>query len=153
MLFRSHGKGVIKCHRYEGSINGEKFSEFVTAHFPEMFNEGNNVKGSLFLQDGDPSQNSKLAMNAMDAIPCRLFKIPARSPDLNPIENFFHSVGKELRKNTRENNITKETYAQFCWRVKKTLMDYPVEGINKTIGSMNRRIDAVIKAKGERTKY
>ncbi len=38
-------------------------------------------------------------------------------------------------------------------RVKHTLMNMSVDVIDKTIESMNKRIDMVIKAKGKRIKY
>ena len=43
MVAIAHGKGIIKCHRYEGNMNAEKFSEFVRDHFPEMFQLGSNT--------------------------------------------------------------------------------------------------------------
>ena len=77
-------KGVIYCHQYHGKIDGDKFADFVRGHFPALFEMGNNVTGRLFLQDGDSSQNSAVAKEAMAEISCRLFKLPPRSPDLNP---------------------------------------------------------------------
>lgn len=153
MVAIAHGKGVIACYQYMGSINGEKFAEFIEKRFPGMFERGNNVKGKLFLQDGDPSQNCKLAQEAMDKVPCRLFKIPPRSPDLNPIENVFHLVGQTLRKDAQKKDITKETFEMFSERVKRTLLNFPSALIDSTIESMDRRLDAVIKNKGLRTKY
>ena len=107
MVAIAHGKGVIKCHHYNGNINAETFADFVKEHFPEMFTAGNNNKGRLFLQDG------------IDAIPCWRFKIPARSPDLNLIEKVFHLVGNQLRKDAIGKNISKETFEQRCWLLKK----------------------------------
>ena len=70
MLAIAHGKGVIKCHHYNGNINAEAFADFVKELLPEMFNSGNNTKVRLFLQDGDPSRNSQMVQDAMNAIPC-----------------------------------------------------------------------------------
>ena len=89
----------------------------------------------------------------IDAIPCQLFKIPARSPDLNPIDNVFHLVGNQLRKDAIEKNISKETFEQFCWRIKKSLLNFSPAIISKIIESMNKRVDAIIVSKGERIKY
>eukprot|EP00794_Sanderia_malayensis_P010595 gene10595-11716_t len=49
--------------------------------------------------------------------------------------------------------ITHETYSQFCERAKQTLLSYSPEIIDKTIASMDKRIDMVKKAKGQRIKY
>ena len=59
------------------------------------------------MQDGDPSQNSAAARQAMDNVGARLFDIPARSPDLNPIDNLFHLVARKLDNGALENNITR----------------------------------------------
>ena len=153
MVAIAHGKGVIQAHQYYGYINGELFASIIKSRFPAIFAKGNNTKGKLFLQDGDPSQNCKLSRDAMDAVPCRLFKIPARSPDLNPIENVFHLVGKQLRKDALEKQIQDETFEQFSARVKQTLLAFPADIIDRTIESMPKRIDLVIKHNGQRTKY
>lgn len=153
MVAIAHGKGVIYCHQYHGKIDGEKFAEFVRRHFPALFRMGNNVTGKLFLQDGDPSQNSAVAKEAMEEVPCRLFKIPPRSPDLNPIENVFNLVGEKLRKDALQKQITKETYEQFCIRIKQTMYSFPEEVISKTIATMNKRVDMIIASGGNRVKY
>lgn len=153
MVAIAHGRGVIECYQYEGNVNGEMFSTFIKERFPSIFDKGNNKKGKLFLQDGDPSQNCRMSLDAMNKIPCRLFHIPPRSPDLNPIENIFHLVGKKLRKDAKDKNIKKETFNEFSFRVKQTLLNFPSEIIDKTIASMPKRINDVIKMKGHRTKY
>ena len=82
---------------------------------------------------------------------CEMFGILARSPDLNPIENIFHIVRKQLKSDALELKIKNETYAQFSKRVANTIQAIPIELIDKTINSMERRVD--IKKKSERTKY
>ena len=60
------------------------------------------MKSCIFVQDDDPSQNSKVAKAAMKSCIFLLHQIPARSPDLNPIENVFHIVKKDLQTDTVE---------------------------------------------------
>ena len=147
MVAIAHSNFVIKCRQYFGPINSEPCKSFIDEQFSDMFKNSANPKGKLFLQDGYPSQNSKVACDAMDSVSCRLFKIPPRSPDLNPIENMFHLIGKQLK------NLEHETYEKFCKRAKKTVLNFPLDIINRTIESMPKRIDQVIKMKGQRTKY
>lgn len=153
MVAISYGKGVIKCHQYSGNVNGELCASFIEKHFPGMFENSTNPKGRLFLQDGDPSQNSAKAKKAMETVGCRLFQIPPRSPDLNPIENIFHLIGKQLKKDAKELNIVHETYAEFSSRAKQAVLNFPPDIIDRTIDSMPRRIKMVIEMKGQRTKY
>ena len=137
----SHQRGFIECYHYTDKLNGELCKDYIEERFPEMFENSPNPRGKLFLQDGDPSQNSALAREAMETIGCRLFKIPARSPDLNPIENTFHNIRNKIRKDAVKKKITHETYDQFCRRVRKTILGYSVDVIDRTIESMPKRID------------
>jgi transposase len=56
--------------------------------------------------DNDISQTSKAAGNAMEKIEAEFDKIPATSPDLNPIENLFHWERKSRENEAIANNIT-----------------------------------------------
>lgn len=149
----AHNKGVICCEQYMEKMSGEVFANFIRNHFPATFQSSANPTGKLFLQDGDPSQNSAKAKRAMDEVGCKLFSIPPRSPDVNPIENLFHLVRKQLSNDALSKNITKENFKQFSARVKTTLENFSVETINNMIESMNKRIKLIKKGKGLRTKY
>lgn len=149
----AYGKGVICCQQYDGTITGKLFAKFIHQNFDRMFADSADPIGKQFLQDGCPSQNSKAAKDAMDVVGATLFPIPARSPDLNPIENLFAAVNRQLDTDAVEQNITSESYEQFSDRVQSTLEKYPVVAIDKLIGSMDKRIELIIKGKGERLKY
>ena len=86
-----------------------------------------------FLQDGDPVQNSALAKRAFKDVGALVFSIPPRSPDLNPIENLFHLVSKQLEKDVLEMEIKYEDFGQFSNRVKDTIMNFPKNTIDKII--------------------
>ena len=106
----AYNKGVILCKQYNEKLTGESFANFLKEFFPATFERSANAHGKLFLQDGDPRQVSRRAKQAMDEIGCRMFSIPARSPDLNPIENVFHLVRKNLHKDALNWEIKKETF-------------------------------------------
>ena len=89
----------------------------------------------------------------MCEVGARKFSIPACSPDLNPIENMFHTVKTKLADDPFINNITHETYSAFCRRVRQTLQNYSPEIIDRTIASMDKRIGMVINGKGQHIKY
>ena len=107
----------------------------------------------MFLQDGDPSQNSKKTKDAFDAVGARKFSIQPRSPDINPIEKIFHQMKCQLNSDAIEENMQQESFKKFSGRMKKTMENFPTSIIDKTIDSMDKRIGLIIKSKGQRTKY
>ena len=149
----AYGKGIVLCEEYHGKLNGQSFANFVREHFPRLFTTCSNPKGKLFVQDGDPSQNSRRAKDAIHAIGARKFNIPPRSPDINPIENIFHQVKRKLNSDALEKHIEHENFENFSKRIKQTMEDFTKDVIDKTIESMNKRIGLIIKCKGQRTKY
>ena len=65
-------------------------------NFASFFREADKGPSRLWLQDGDPSQNAAGVKKALRKLKAELLSIPPRSPDLNPIENLFHSVRCDL---------------------------------------------------------
>ena len=108
----AYGHGAVLCEQYEEQLEGQFFADFVREHFENAFENSSNPRGKLFLQDGDPSQNSLKEKNAIFDIGALMFSIPPRSPDINPVENFFHLVKKQLDRDTLEQNITEKSYRQ-----------------------------------------
>ena len=153
MVSIAYGKGVIGVHQYFGNINGEKFASIVREHFPQLLKAGCNPSGGYFIQDNDPSQNSAKARDALQEVKAHQFKIPARSPDLNPIENMFHLISKKIRSDARKLRIEHESFDAFSRRCAKTMWEFPSNIIDKTIKTMHKRIGMVIDSKGQRIKY
>ena len=148
----SYRKGVILCEPYE-KLDGQIFADFVTKHFPVAFNKSYHPYSRSFLQDGDPSQNSKKAKVALSKIGAVQFSIPPRSPDCNPIENMFSWAERKLAQDAIDMNITYETFSEFSARVKQTMESCPVEFIDKLIDSMPGRMLKIIATKGKRLRY
>ena len=149
MVAISYGKGVVLCEQYDGTITGPKFAEILKS-FLKAFNKSSSPKARRFLMDGCPRQNSKVAIDKVNAL---VFKIPPRSPDLNPIENLFHTLTVRLNNDAFQRNITKETFKELSSRVKETILSVCSEEIDKIIDSMGKRITAILKGKGQRAKY
>lgn len=152
MVAISYKVGVLICEQYH-KMNGAYFADFVCRNFKSMFENSVNPKSNLFIQDGDPSQNSKVARLQILKIGGQQISIPPRSPDLNPIENFFNLIEQKLREDAIAENICHETFEQFSNRVRTTIMEYPSVKIDKIVESMDRRITLLLKNKGERLKY
>ena len=124
---------------------------YVLRKFPGMFSKAN--KGQIFLQDGDPSQNSAATRKSIHACNAVCLNIPPRIPDLNPIENLCHLVDKKLSEDAKKQKIEHETYEQFSRRVIQTIKHYSKRTINLLIESIHNRLTMIVKSKGERLRY
>ncbi|KAJ8034127.1 Transposable element Tc1 transposase [Holothuria leucospilota] len=149
---RSYGKGVVLCKSYK-KLDGPKLATFVRRYFPRTMKACGTKRQKIFLQDGDPSRNSIHAKAAFADLGLRVLKIPPRSPDLNPIENFFHIASKKLCKDALEKRIQDETFRQFKKRAIRSLKAIPKATIDKIIFSMDKRVDMLISNGGNRLKY
>ena len=77
----SLGKGIyyrMHCEKRSGKL----FAEFIENNFLEIFKSSCNGTRKVFVQNGDPSQNSKGAKTALDKIGAVQFSIPPGSWDL-----------------------------------------------------------------------
>ena len=148
----SYSRGVIFLEQYE-TLDGAYYANFIRRNFRKMFRKSGKRHSRLFLQDNCPILNCAKARNALNFAGAKLFEIPKRSADLNPIENVFNLVKRELKKQARTRNITCETFEQFSERVKSTLYAVSSNVIDKIISSMYKRLDLISKTKGNRTKY
>lgn len=118
-----------------------------------MFRKSGKNGSKLFVQDNCPILNCAKARKAVKEVGGKLFAIPKRSGDLNPIENIFNVVKKDLKRQAICLNITSESYQQFAQRVETTLYSLRREIIDNTIASMYNRLDLIIRNRGRRTKY
>ena len=148
----SYGNSVILRQVYD-SMNSKFFASFVKEQLPLCFEKAGNPTKRIFIQDNDPSQMSKAAKLALREIGADFHKIPARSPDLNAIENCFHIVKKLLEEEAIEKNIVKESFHEFKARVLGCLDSLDGNIIDKTIATMPKRINQIIACKGARIHY
>lgn len=149
----SYNKGVVLCERYMGTMTGEKYAYITKHNFPQALENSTNPRAKRIVQDNCPRQQSKVAKLALAQINAKQMKIPARSPDINCIENVFAQVCRLLDTQAIERNITSETKDEFESRVKETLFNFPVQKINDIITSMPRRLKAIVQAGGKRINY
>ena len=115
---------MILCEQCE-KLNGRYFKSLVERGFPRMFNIAAKGGPNLFIQDGDPSQNSSIACTAWRKLGAKLISIPARSRDINCIENIFNIIKGILKNDALKHNI------------KRTITNFNRDIIDKTIESMN----------------
>ena len=77
----TYREGVVLCEKYH-RMNGLYFKGLIERDFARMFRDSNKGGSKLFVQDGDPSQNSALACAAWNSIGAEMMSIPPRSGDI-----------------------------------------------------------------------
>lgn len=83
----------------------------------------------------------------------KITSIPARSPDLNPIDNLFAHTKRELKQQDLKKKIQFQTFDNFTERVKSTALKADKTLINNLIEKMPKPLNAVMKAKGLGVNY
>lgn len=147
--------GVTMIESYD-KMDGKFFARFIHNKLRPRLIELAELKKKrtlTFVMDNDPSQTSRLALQAMEEAGVDFLSIPPRSPDLNPIENIFHLVRVALRKDALERNINNETIDDFEARIRYQLKNVSLDALNKTISTMEKRLRIIKNNKGYRTKY
>lgn len=154
MVVVSHKAGVLVVEKYE-NMNGDYFAEFIKRNFRKCIRQTYipGVQKRYFVMDNCPCQNSAKAYAKLQGRQAKLLQIPPRSPDINCIENIFNVVKKRLAVDAIKNDITKESFESFEKRVIQTIWKVNPSLIKKTISSMPKRMEALIKCKGYKTKY
>ena len=118
--------------QYFGKLNGESFAKVVKKDSPKAFWDSINSQNKLFLQDGEPIKIAKklierlMRLVAFDAIVCKVFAIPARSTDVNPIENIFNQNHEKLTEDAITYQIKRKNFEDFPARVERTFTEFPV---------------------------
>ncbi len=153
----TYNRGVVLAEPYK-KMSGNFFAAFIRNKLPRAFadarvNSRRSRMAKMFVMDNDPCQNSKAAREAPQEIGATVVNIPARSPDLNPIENVFHNVKRTLHKQAMERMITKESYDEFSRRIMETLFSLDGELIRRTIATMPKRLKCIVATDGNRTRY
>lgn len=109
----------------------------------ECFGENNFI----FQQDNDPKHTAKVVKEFFEEKKITLLPWPSQSPDLNPIENLWGIVKREI-SNSKPSNL-KDLYNL----VEKTWNNIKIDQCIRLVESMPKRCAKVIQNKGYWTKY
>lgn len=144
------GKGTGRIYIVEGTMRQDQYKEVLQSKlFPQLQEWFPNGESFVFMQDGAPchTAHSIKAFLQQENVP--LLPWPGNSPDMNPIENVWELVKREIAKDV----IT--TKAQLIEKIIDVWNHHPKmqETVQACINSMPRRIKALLRAKGGPTKY
>jgi transposase len=144
-------EGVGRMAEIEGRMDSKQYVDILEHNLLPTIQESTLCEDNLiFQQDNDPKHTSKLASNWFKNHNIILLDWPAQSPDLNPIEQLWLHLKKQLRNNYQ--TIPKEVW-ELWERAAVEWEKIEPEVCERLIESMPQRLEAVIIAKGGNTKY
>ena len=108
-----------------------------------------NKVNSLFMEDRAPCHSAWATQHWLSQNGINKFPWPSQSPDMNPIENFWGILDRNLRKKKRKRSSKPELLALL----RQTWQEIPQDDICQLINAMPRRVLALKTAKGMSTKY
>ena len=101
----------------------------------------------IFMHDNAPCHRAHVVRDWLEDQDIAVSSWPAQSPDLNPIENLWDHMERQLVKTPSSNQ-------EGLWKnLQKLWSSISPETVQNLVSSMPDRVAAVIKAKGGHTKY
>jgi len=143
-----NGNGEI--FRFNGTMKKESYLEMLEEHLFEALDDPNDPDDEfIFVQDKASYHNSPDVINWLRRNNVNFIDLPPQSPDLNLIENVWASVRNELfDRRTRIRN-SNDVWAE----TRDIFHNLTLVYIRKLYESMPRRLESIIKLKGNRTSY
>lgn len=106
-----------------------------------------------FMQDGSKVHRAKKVLKWFRRRRIVLMPWPARSPDLNPIENCWQILKKRLTKRWHQAGRRPKTRAELIQQTQEEWDKIAQDAVNNLVDSMPHRVKACIKNRGGSTKY
>jgi len=132
----------------EGRITAEKYREILSDHLIPFLNSI-GFSEYLFQDDNAPAHTARSTRTWKEDNSINVLPWPAQSPDLNPIENLWDELVRRVRAHKPRPKNKRELFTV----IKNEWENIEIVKLNNLIDSMPRRVAAVIKNKGNPTKY
>ncbi len=135
--------------RLEGRVTANIYIEMLENYLIPFINDLENKYDYTFQEDNAPIHTAKIAKKWKSDNNIKSLPWPAQSPDLNPIENLWDELERQVR-----NHKPLPKNPNDLWEIlQEEWLKLDINKYKNLVDSMPRRIEAVIINKGNPTKY
>lgn len=131
-----------------GGLTANRYIEEILVHHVVPY-AGFIGENFVFMHDNARPHTAASVRQYLEEVEIAAMDWPARSPDLNPIEHLWD----HLKRKVRARNPAPTTKLELKEALIEEWGRLGQDRIKKLIGSMKRRLEAVIRARGGNTKY
>ena len=140
-------QGTGMSSLYDGRLNSLRYIDILDDNLQasrDLFSLGDEL---IYQQDNAPCHTAGIVTDYFVQNQVEIMPWPARSPDLNPIENLWVWIDRKLQTKVITNKDQLNEAIREAW------LEIPAELCKALVESMPRRMAACIKANGGHTKY
>ena len=147
-------KGTVGFHIFTKNMNGKLYRRILTQN---LFEQAHQMLGNrwIFQQDNDPKHRARLTVELLEDRCPQVLDWPSYSPDLNPIENLWSIMKRNVEKKvnvmiSEKKSITQEVFMSTImgeWKAIDRSLCFNL------VNSMSKCIKLVIKNEGRTIDY
>ncbi|GFV50851.1 transposable element Tcb2 transposase [Trichonephila clavipes] len=143
-------KGTERLYVVKGMMRQDQYKDVLQNRLiPQLEKWFPNGEPYIFIQNGAPCHTSRSIAAFLVEQNIPLLDWPGNSHDMNPIENVWELMKREVAKDVITNKMQLLERIIRVWNPPPQIQ----ETVQSCIDSMTRRIEVLIAAKGGSTKY
>ncbi len=139
--------GMGSLHVLESTMNAEKYIKVLEQHMLPSRCRLFQGRPCVFQQDNAKPHTAAITTAWLRSRRVRVLNWPACSPDLSPIEKFWCIIKRKIRQRRPQTFQQLEIYIRQEWD------QIPTPKLQKLITSMPRRLQTVLKRRGDATTW
>uniref|UniRef100_A0A9J8BPY1 Tc1-like transposase DDE domain-containing protein n=1 Tax=Cyprinus carpio carpio TaxID=630221 RepID=A0A9J8BPY1_CYPCA len=138
--------GMGSLHIWKGT-NAEKYIQVLEQHMLPSRRRLFQGRPCIFQHDNARPHTASITTSWLRRRRIRVLKWPACSPDLSPIENIWHIIKRKMRQRRPK------TVEQLKACIRQEWDNIPIPKLKQLVSSVPRRLQTVIKRRGDATQW
>uniref|UniRef100_A0A8C1Z295 Paired domain-containing protein n=1 Tax=Cyprinus carpio TaxID=7962 RepID=A0A8C1Z295_CYPCA len=139
--------GMGSLHIWKGTINAERYIQVLEQHMLPSRRRLFQGRPCIFQHDNARPHTASITTSWLRRRRIRVLKWPACSPDLSPIENICRIIKRKMRQRRPK------TVEQLQACIRQEWDNIPIPKLEQLVSSVPRRLQTVIKRRGDATQW